>query len=44
MELREVEFYIQVFEDMARELHRPREITENELLPVYETMTRLFDD
>eukprot|EP00347_Sterkiella_histriomuscorum_P000691 403374873 len=44
IEIEEIQYYIREFEDMVEDLQRSRKVTESDLLPIYDTMTQLFDD
>lgn len=40
----EIEYYIKEIDIMTEDLTRSRKVTEADLLPIYDTMTQLFDD
>lgn len=44
IDVREIEFYIEEFEKFGKEIKNIRNLTEADLIPIYDTMTQLFDD
>ncbi|CDW84645.1 UNKNOWN [Stylonychia lemnae] len=44
IDISEIEFYIDEFECLCQEVKLIKSLTEQDLLPIYDTMTQLFDD